>query len=42
MHGLVSLLDNKHCKKVEDIWEKLEKKHQLHGIAVTPFPHFSW
>jgi len=42
MYGLVSLLEDKYYKKVEEIWQQLSTKHQLHGIAVTPFPHFSW
>ena len=42
MHGLVSLLDQKHYNIVEKIWGDLESKFGLTGIKVTPFPHFSW
>jgi 2'-5' RNA ligase len=42
MHGLVSLLDSKHHRQVESLWELLEEECGLTGIKVTPFPHFSW
>ena len=42
MHGLVSLLDQKHTRQVEELWNMLEEECGLTGIQVTPFPHFSW
>lgn len=42
MHGIVSLLDEKHYKLVEGLWDDLEDGFKLRGIRVTPFPHFSW
>jgi len=42
MHGLVSLLDQKHTRQVEELWKMLEEECGLTGIQVTPFPHFSW
>ena len=42
MHGIVSLLDEKHYKLVEGLWGELESDFGLSGIKVTPFPHFSW
>jgi 2'-5' RNA ligase len=42
MHGLVSLLDQKHTRQVEELWNMLDEKCGLTGIQVTPFPHFSW
>lgn len=42
MHGLVSLLDSLHDKKVKDIWSQLETHCGLKGVLVTPIPHFSW
>ena len=42
MHGLVSLLDEPHYTRVEEIWRELESDCGLSGIHVTPLPHFSW
>jgi len=42
MHGLVSILDSKHHKLVESLWQLLEEECGLTGVKVTPFPHFSW
>ena len=42
MHGIVSLLDEKHYRLVEHLWADLEQSFELKGIKVTPFPHFSW
>lgn len=42
MHGLVSLLPTPFYERVEAVWNELEKDHGLHGIRVTPYPHFSW
>jgi 2'-5' RNA ligase len=42
VHSVVSLLDSKHYELVKIIWQKLEKSCGLHGVGVTPFPHFSW
>ena len=42
MHGLVSLLPDPYYAQVQAIWEELAARHGLHGIRVTPCPHFSW
>lgn len=42
MHGIVSLLDDDHCKRVEDVWAGLKGSLGLRGIYVTPFPHVSY
>ncbi len=42
MHGLVSLLDDKHFRLVEEIWDELEKDFGVRNLYVTPFPHFSY
>ena len=42
MHGIVSLLDDKHDKLVKSVCDELEDQCGLQGIRETPFPHFSW
>lgn len=42
MHGLVSILPIPYYEQVELLWEELEVEHNLQGIRVTPYPHFSW
>lgn len=42
MHGIVSLLDEAHSRRVEEVWAKLEHSLGLRGIYVTPFPHLSY
>lgn len=42
MHGLVSLLDKKHTRKTEFLWEMLQEKCGYGGIESAPYPHFSW
>ena len=42
MDAVVSLLDEKHYKLVEDLWTDLERRFGMRGIYVTPFPHFSY
>ena len=42
MDAVVSLLDEKHYKLVEDLWTELEQRFGMRGIYVTPFPHFSY
>ncbi len=42
MHAVVSLLPQPYYSQVENIWNQLEDDYGLHGIRVTPFPHFSW
>jgi 2'-5' RNA ligase len=42
LHGLVSLLDEKHTRLVKDIWGDLRQDCGLVGIESTPYPHFSW
>lgn len=42
MHGLVSLLPEPYYHQVESLWQELETNHDLHGVQITPLPHFSW
>lgn len=42
MHGIVSLLDNDHNQLVEELWAELEREFSVHGVSVTPYPHFSY
>jgi 2'-5' RNA ligase len=42
MHGIVSLLDNDHYQLVEELWAELERDFSVHGVYVTPYPHFSY
>ena len=42
MHGIVSLLDDKHYQLTESLWAELEKSFGVRGIYVTPYPHFSY
>jgi 2'-5' RNA ligase len=42
MHAIVSLLDNKHYQLVEDLWAELEREFSVHGVYITPYPHFSY
>ena len=42
MHGLVSLLPEPYDAQVQALWDELAAEHDLQGIRVTPYPHFSW
>jgi hypothetical protein len=42
MHGIVSLLDKDHYQLVEELWAELEREFSVHGVYVTPYPHFSY
>ena len=42
MHSIVTLLDNDHCKLVEELWAELEREFSVQGVYVTPYPHFSY
>jgi 2'-5' RNA ligase len=42
MHGVVSLLDSKHYRIVEELWAELEREFAVRGVYVTPYPHFSY
>jgi hypothetical protein len=42
MHAVVSLLDGRHYRVVEGLWAELDRAFGLRGVAVTPFPHFSY
>lgn len=42
MHGIVSLLDDRHYRLTEQLWAELEQTLGLQGVYVTPFPHFSY
>jgi 2'-5' RNA ligase len=42
MHGIVSLLDDKHYQLVENLWAELEQEFVVRGVYITPYPHFSY
>jgi 2'-5' RNA ligase len=42
MHGIVSLLDDKHYQLVENLWDELEREFAVRGVYITPYPHFSY
>ena len=42
MHGIVSLLDDQHSRRVKDVWANLEKNLGLRGIYTMPYPHLSY
>jgi 2'-5' RNA ligase len=42
MHGIVSLLEKDHNQLVEELWVELEREFSIHGVYVTPYPHFSY
>ena len=42
MHGIVSLLDDKHYQLVENLWAELEREFAVRGVYNTPYPHFSY
>ncbi len=42
MNGIVSLLDSKHNQLVEELWAELDREFSVHGVYITPFPHFSY
>jgi hypothetical protein len=42
MLGVVSLLDNKHCQLVGDLWAELAQECAACGVYASPYPHFSY
>lgn len=42
MYAVVSLLDDQHWNRVEQLWTELDQSCGLRGIYSTPFPHFSY
>src|SRR6266487_5093776 len=42
MDGIVSFLDSKHNQLIEELWAELEREFSVHGVYVTPYPHFSY
>ena len=42
MNGVVSLLDSAHDHAVRNLWAELAERLGLAGIAITPYPHFSY
>ena len=42
MHGVVSLLDQDHYKKVETLWAELACTFGLRKTLAVPYPHFSY
>lgn len=42
MYAIVSLLDEQHYNRIENLWHDLEVECGLSGVTLTPLPHFSW
>lgn len=42
MHAIVSLLDDDHYQLIEDLWADLQREFSVHGVYITPYPHFSY
>lgn len=42
MYGTVSLLDDKHTRVIEDLWDEFKAKLGVKGIHRTPIAHFSY
>lgn len=42
MYGIVSLLDTQNHAKVEALWKEFKQAFGVHGISVTPVPHYSY
>ncbi len=42
MYGVVSLLDDEHETLVEGLWAEFQQKFGVHGVSMTPIPHFSY
>jgi len=42
LYAVVSLLDERHSRQVEQIWTDLRERCAVAGIYKTPFPHFSY
>ena len=40
--GVVALLDAETSAKVEAIWQEFQDTFGVHGVSVTPIPHFSF
>lgn len=41
MYGVVALLDAAHHARVEALWAEFREKFGVHGVSLTPVPHFS-
>jgi 2'-5' RNA ligase len=42
LYALVSLLDDRHYRQMEDLWRELDVDCGLLGVSLTPLPHFTW
>jgi 2'-5' RNA ligase len=42
MDGIVSLLDDRHYRLVESLWNEFKTRFGVHGVHMTPVPHFSY
>jgi 2'-5' RNA ligase len=42
VYGLVALLDPGSHARVEALWEELSTRFGVHGLSLTPVPHFSF
>ncbi|MFP4346101.1 MAG: 2'-5' RNA ligase family protein [Anaerolineales bacterium] len=42
LQAVVSILDEAHCTRVESLWEELDREFGVHGVYITPIPHFSY
>lgn len=42
MYGIVALLDHTHEAKVQALWAEFKAQFGIHGVSLTPVPHFSF
>lgn len=42
MDGVVSVLDDVHYAKIEQLWDEFEAEFGVRGVYQTPVPHFSY
>jgi 2'-5' RNA ligase len=41
-NGVVALLDEDTTGKIESIWKEFQASFGVHGVSMTPIPHFSF
>jgi 2'-5' RNA ligase len=41
-NGIVTLLDPPHDAAIRSLWDEFQAQFGLQGVAMTPFPHFSY
>ena len=40
--GIVAILDDATRQRMQDLWTEFEDKFGVHGVSITPYPHFSF